>query len=117
MLYLSVSLSEVAVKLDVLRDVHRFSPHKLQQGSGQAGVPGADSLLGFHQISPSALQIGGWGAVQGHVGQLVIEHGVMFGFDAVTLSFSHQTLGDQLLGIGVRYALTGPVRTQRSTWY
>lgn len=110
---MSVSLSKVAVKLDVLRDVHRFCPHKLQQGNGQAGVPGADSLLGFHQISPSALQIGGWRAVQGHVGQLVIEHGVMFGFDAVTLSFSHQALGDQLLSIGIRYALTGPVRTQQ----
>lgn len=108
-----MSLSEVAVKLDVIRDVHRFCPHKLQQGNGEAGVPGADSLLGFHQISPSALQIGGWRAVQGHVGQLVVEHAVMFGLDVVTLSFSHQTLRDQLAGVGIRYALSGSVRTRR----
>lgn len=112
-MYLNMSLSKVAVKIDVLGDVHRFSPQKLQKGNGETGVPGGDSGLGFHQVSPPALQIGGWRAVQGHVGQLVIEHGVMFGFDVVTLSFSHQTLRDQLLGVGIRYALTGSASMQQ----
>lgn len=108
-----MSLSEVAVKMDVLGDFHRFCPHKLQQGNGETGVPGADPGLGFGQIPPSALQIGGWGAVKGHVGQFIVERGVMFRFDVVALSFSHQTLGDQLVGIGIRYALTGSVGTRQ----
>lgn len=112
-MYLNMSLSKVAVKMDVLRDFHRFCPHKLQQGNGETGVPGTDSGLGLDQIPPSALQIGGWGAVKGHVGQFIIEHGVMFRFDVVTLSFSHQTLRDQLVSIRIRYALTGSVSTRQ----
>lgn len=108
-----MSLSKVAVKMEVLRDFHRFSTHKLQQGNGETGVPGADSGLGFGQIPPSALQIGGWGAIKGHVGEFIIQHSVMFGFDAVTLSFSHQALRDQLVSIGIRYAPTGSVSTQQ----
>lgn len=84
-----MGLYKVAVQLDVLRDVHRFCAHKLQQGSGDTRVPGADSGLGFHQIPPAALQVGGWRAVQGHVGQLVVEHAVVFGLDLVTFSIGH----------------------------
>lgn len=112
-MYLNMSLSKVAVKMDVLRDFHRFRPHKLQQGNGETGVPGADPGLGFGQIPPAALQVGGWGAVKRHVGQFIIQHGVMLRFDAVTLSFSHQTLRDQLLSIGIRYALPGSASTRQ----
>lgn len=97
------------MQLDVLRDVHGFCTQKLQQGNGDTCVPGADSGLGFHQITPAALQVGGWRAAQGHVRELVVEHGVVFGFDIITLSFSHQTLRDQLVGVGLRDALTGSV--------
>lgn len=80
------------MQLDLLRDIHRFHSHKLQQGNGDTSVPGGDSSLGFNKIPPAALQVGGWRAVQGHVGQLVVEHAVVFGFDLVTLNFCHQTL-------------------------
>lgn len=45
---LHVSLSEMAVELNLLRDGHRLGPHKLQQGCGEASVPSADAGLGFH---------------------------------------------------------------------
>ena len=87
-----MSLSEVAVQLDLLGDVHRFCSYKLQQGYGNTRVPGGDSGLGFHEIPPAALQVGGRRAVQGHVGQLVVEHAVVSGFDLIAFSLSHQTL-------------------------
>lgn len=96
-LYLYVGLSKVAVQLDLLGDVHRFCAYKLQQGNGDARVPGGDSGLRFHQVPPAALQVGGWRAVQGHVGQLVVEHAVVFGLDLVALNIGHQTLRDQLV--------------------
>lgn len=108
-----MGLSKVAVQLDLLRDVHRLCSYKLQQGNGDTCVPGADSGLGFHQIHPAALQVGGWRAVQGHVGQLVVEHGIVFGLDLVALSFGHQTLSDQLVRVGIRDALTGSVRMRQ----
>lgn len=107
-----MSLPQVAVKVDALGDFHRFGPHKLQQGNGEAGVPGADPGLGFGQVRPSALQVGGRGAVKAHAGQFVVQRGVVFRFELVALSFSHQALGDQLLGVGIWGALTGSVSTQ-----
>lgn len=97
MVHLCMGLSKVAVQLDLLRDVHRFCSYKLQQGNGNACVPGGDSGLGFHQIPPAALQVGGWRAVQGHVRQLVVEHAVVLGLDRITLDIGHQTLRDQLV--------------------
>ncbi len=95
--HLYVGLSKVAVQLDLLRDVHRFRSYKLQQGNGDTRVPGGDSGLGLCQIPPAALQVGGWRAVQGHAGQLVVEPAVVFGLDLITLDFGHQTLRDQLV--------------------
>ncbi len=92
-----MSFSQMAVHLDLFRDVHRFCSYKLQQGDGDARVPGGDSGLRFHQIPPAALQVGGWRAVQGHVGQFVVERAVVFGLDLVSLIVSHQTLRDQLV--------------------
>ena len=92
-----MGLSEVAVHLDVLGDVDRLCSDKLQQRDGDTRVPGGDSGLGFDQITPAALQVGGWGAVQGHVGQFLVEQAVVFGLDLVTLSFGHQTLRYQLV--------------------
>lgn len=92
-----MGLPQVAVDLDFLGDVHRFGPYVLQQGDGDARVPGGDFGLGFAQIPPAALQVGEWGGVQGHVGQLVVEHAVVLGLDLVPLHLGHQTLGDQLL--------------------
>lgn len=101
-----MSLYEVAVHLGLLRDVHRFGPDKLQQWNGDTCVPGRDFRLGLHQVAPAALQVGGWGAVQSHVGQLVVEHAVVFGLDLVSLCIGHQAFRDQLVGVGVRDALT-----------
>lgn len=98
------------MQLDLLGDVHGFCPDKLQQGGGDARVPGADLGLWFHQVPPAALQVGGRGAVQGHVGELVVEPAVVFGLDVIVLAFGHQTLRDQLLCIGIRDALTGSGR-------
>lgn len=107
---LYVSLCQVAVQLGLLGDVHRLGPDELQQGDGDAGIPGADSGLRFHQVPPAALQVGGRRAVQGHVGQLVVEHAVVLGLDVVTLAFSHQALGDQLVRVGIWDALPGSGR-------
>lgn len=98
---LYVSLCQVAVQLGLLGDVHGFGPDKLQQGDGDARVPRADPGLRFHQVSPAALQVGGWRAVQGHVGQLVIEHAVVLGLNVVTLAFGHQALRDQLVRVRI----------------
>lgn len=101
------------MQLDLLGDVHGLRPDKLQQGDGDARVPGADLGLWFHQVPPAALQVGGRGAVQGHVGQLVVEHGVVFGLDVIVLAFGHQTLRDKLFCVGIRDALTGSGRMGR----
>lgn len=108
-----MGLPKVAVHLNVLRNVDRLCSDKLQQRDGHTSVPGGDSGLGFNQIPPAALQVGGWRAVQGHVGQLVVEQAVVFGFDLIPLSFSHQTLGDQLVGVGVRDTLTRAAEKQQ----
>ena len=108
-----MGLSKVAVQLDLLWDVHRFCSDKLQQRNGDTRVPGADFGRRLHQIPPAALQVGGWRAVQGHVGQLVVEHAVVFGLDLVTLCFGHQTLRDQLVRVVVRDAFAGSVRMQQ----
>lgn len=86
---LYVSLCQVAVQLGSLGDVHRLDPNKLQQWDWDARIPGADSGLRFHQVAPAALQVGGWRAVQSHVGQLFVEHAVALGLYVVTLAFSH----------------------------
>lgn len=99
--------------MDVIWDFHGFRPHKLQQGDGETGVPAADPGLGLGQIPPSALQIGGRGAVKSHVGQFLVQPGVVLGFDAVALGLGHQTLRDQLVGVGIGDALTGPAGAQR----
>lgn len=106
-------LSEVAVELDLLRDVHRFHSYKLQQGNGDARVPGGDLGLGLDQMPPAALQVSGRRAVLGRDGQLVVEHGEVLGLDLVALGFGHQTLRDQPVGVGVRDALPGSGRMQQ----
>lgn len=113
-LYLYMGFYKMAVQLNLLWDVNWFRSNELQQRNRNTRVPGGDSGLGFEQITPVALQVGGWGAVQGHVGQLVIEHAVIFRFDVITLSFSHQTLRDQQVWVGVRYTLTGSAKKQQS---
>lgn len=104
---LYVSLCQVAMQLGLLGDVHRLGPDELQQGDGDARVPGTDSGLRFHQVPPATLQVGGWRAVQGHVGQLVIEHAVVLGLDVVTLAFGHLALRDQLVRVEIWDTLSG----------
>lgn len=65
------------MQLDLIGDVHRLGPHELQQGRGDARVPGGDACLGLHQVPPAALQVGGGGAVQSHVGQTIVQHAVV----------------------------------------
>ena len=112
---LHVGLPQMAVQLDVVRDLHRLGPHKLEQGDGDPGVPGGDTGLGLLQAPPEALQVGGLGDVQQRVGQLVVEHGVVLGLDLAALLIRHQPLCDQLVRVGVRDALPGAGRVDRVT--
>lgn len=80
------------MQLDFFGDVHRLGSDELQQGYRHPRVPGGDFGLGLHQIPPAALQVGGWRAVQGHVGQLVVEHAVELRLDLGPLLLSQQTL-------------------------
>lgn len=112
-----MGLSQVAVQLDLLGDVHRLPSDELQQGNGDARVPGGNSGLGLHQIPPAALQVGGGRAVLAHVGQLVVQRAEVVGLDLVALDFGHQTLRDQLVRVGVRDALPGSEGMQQRLLY
>ena len=98
----------MTVYVDVLRNGHRFGAHKLQQGCGDARVPGGDAGLGLCQVPPAALQIGGRRAVLGHVGQLLVQHAIVGGPYLTPLLRSHQALGHQQVRIQVWNALPGP---------